>query len=439
MDIYWRLFGRQILWAMPASEMGSPWLGVLQNLRKGGLTMGVYKRGDVYYINYFLNGKRVRKRVGKSKKDADKELTAVQGKIDGRTFVPPRKDSFDKLLDDYEEGQREKKTYKSEQYVIGRIREYFAGAVVQEIGVERVMAFLAHLKALPVRGGKKRGSADINHHMVCLCSILERAVKLEWIARNPAGADKVDRPPKAEPRKKYLTVEDAGRLLNACPPYLYSIVLCALDTGMRKSEVLGLRWSEIKDGMIHLPAGRTKTNTARKVPVSETLGAELERIKAAHRGNKRLAVFDLVFQPPRERKIRRRGEITLLTGPMKDVRGSWAAAKRDAGIDPDLTIHDLRRTWRTHMKTTRTEGGVIRPGIDSYTLNEIDGHANPKIEKTYTPELSDEHLKWAISHVPKWQEAARSHKTATTSEGKKKGLRAVSTQPLDFPGAEEGS
>jgi integrase len=94
-----------------------------------------------------------------------------------------------------------------------------------------------------------------------------------------AVADKVKRPGQGDGRDSLLTVEEAGRLLGACLPHLYPIVLCALDTGMRKSEILGLRWSEIRDGMIHIPASRTKTGKARKVPIAEELAEELQRMK----------------------------------------------------------------------------------------------------------------------------------------------------------------
>lgn len=70
-----------------------------------------------------------------------------------------------------------------------------------------------------------------------------------------------------------------------------------------------------------------------------------------------------------------------------------------AGLDPVLHLHDLRRTFRTHMK---------RAGVDSFTLNEIMGHENPKIEKVYT-QLDDDHLFRAIAHHPDWN----SHTTRT--------------------------
>jgi len=390
--------------------------------------MGVYKRGDTWCISYFLNGLRVRKAIGASKKKAEAELEAIRTDIRGGRYKEPRRDSFDDLLTDYDKQQQGKKGYRTEKYIIQRIGDYFKGAIVQDIGVREVEAFMAYLCKLPVKGGGERGGSDVNHHMVCLCSILQKAVLWEWIDRNPAVTDKVKRPPKGDGRDSLLTVEEAGRLLGACLPHLHPIVLCALDTGMRKSEILGLRWSEIRDGMIHLPASRTKTGKARKVPLADAIGKELQRIKEGRRVKAVVSLFDLVFQPPKERKTRKmgkegeRGKLYIVTDPMKDIRAAWDAAKVKAGINPGLHFHDLRRTWRSHMKMA---------GVDSFTLNLIDGHANPKIETVYT-QLDDEHMKRAIAHVPTW------HKSGTSGAGKEKGLQAESPQPLVFPGAEGG-
>jgi site-specific recombinase XerC len=390
--------------------------------------MGVYKRGDTWCISYFLNGQRVRKAIGANKKKAEAELEATRVDIRNGRYKEPRRDSFDDLVTDYETQQKDKKGYRTEKYIIQRIGSYFKGAIVQDIGVREVEVFMAHLCKLPVKGGGIRGGSDVNHHMVCLCSILQKAVLWEWIDRNPAVTDKVKRPPKGDGRDTLLTVEQAGDLLGACLPHLYPIVLCALDTGMRKSEILGLRWSEIRDGMIHLPASRTKTGKARKVPIAKTFGEELQRIKEKQRSKSVVSLFDLVFQAPRERKYRRkakdgeRGKLYIVTDPMKDIRAAWDAAKVKGKIDPGLHFHDLRRTFRSHMKMA---------GVDSFTLNLIDGHANPKIETVYT-QLDDEHLKRAIAHVPMW------HKSGTVGEGKEKGPEGRNPPALVFAGAEGG-
>jgi hypothetical protein len=171
--------------------------------------MGVYKRGDTWCISYFHNGKRVRKAIG-TKGDANKELTAIKAKIDNRTFVPPREDSFDDLVGEYDQAQAKKAGYRTEKYYIRLVGEYFKGQVIQDIDVKKIEDFQTYLADLPKAGGGKRGGVDINHHMRVLRSILQKAVLRDWIAKNPADTDRVIRPSKGNGRTQYLQREKWG-------------------------------------------------------------------------------------------------------------------------------------------------------------------------------------------------------------------------------------
>ena len=55
-------------------------------------------------------------------------------------------------------------------------------------------------------------------------------------------------------------------LLNECKGHTRDIVECAIHTGMRKSEILGLNWDQIKNGMIYLR--KTKTDNPRQIPIN---------------------------------------------------------------------------------------------------------------------------------------------------------------------------
>jgi len=134
----------------------------------------------------------------------------------------------------------------------------------------------------------------------------------------------------------------------------------------------------------------------------------LDTLKEAQKSPKVVSFSDLVFRFPRVRKARKKDARTphLVKGPLNDIRSAWASALEQAGLDPGLHLHDLRRTFRTHMKMA---------GVDSFTLNEIMGHANPKIEKVYT-QLDDDHLVRAIGRIPEWH----SHKTSTSVRGQEK-------------------
>jgi integrase len=89
------------------------------------------------------------------------------------------------------------------------------------------------------------------------------------------------------------------------PDYLRDIVECAILTGMRKGEILSLRWDQIRDGFIYLR--ETKTNEPRQIPINETLDEVLKRIR-----RKQHLTSDYVF--------------TYLGKSIKDVKTAFNAA-----------------------------------------------------------------------------------------------------------------
>jgi integrase len=77
-------------------------------------------------------------------------------------------------------------------------------------------------------------------------------------------------------RLRYLSVEECKELLGACEPHLRPIVTMALNTGMRKGEILGLTWDrlDLKHGFILLDT--TKNGERREIPINATLRATLK-------------------------------------------------------------------------------------------------------------------------------------------------------------------
>jgi hypothetical protein len=77
----------------------------------------------------------------------------------------------------------------------------------------------------------------------------------------------------------HLTKEEISMLLEKCRSknHLHRIVVCALNTGIRKGEILGLRWDQIRNGFIYLE--ETKTKNRREIPVNEDFSQVLVEIR----------------------------------------------------------------------------------------------------------------------------------------------------------------
>jgi integrase len=123
----------------------------------------------------------------------------------------------------------------------------------------------------------------------------------------------------------------------------------ALHTGMRKGEILGLRWRNVNwERKTVLPTD-TKNGESRRLPIDSKLLHELSE----HRT--RVKSEELVFP-----SYDRNGKVV----PLNDVKGSFVLARTDAGI-ASFRFHDLRHTFASHYVVS---GGQL------YTLSKILGH-----------------------------------------------------------------
>lgn len=391
--------------------------------------MAVWKRGDTWYIDYYFRGKRYKEAVGPSKKEAEAALGKIKGEIrEGRFFERRiiRDVLFESLADEYEKQAKGKKSYHVEKHYIKRVKEYFSRRLLHEITALDVERFKNERKGAPTRAKRPRSGTAVNREMACLRAMLNKALQWEMIERNPAA--KVKMFPEPSGRNAFLSIEEAGRLLDACHSHLRPIVLCALETGMRKSEILGLRWRDIRNVMIYLPAERTKNGKPREIPVSLRLAKELKRIRKSRSSEGVQVASDLVFQPPRRRMALKKGRVQLVIGPMKDFRRAWEAAKTKAGIDPGFHFHDLRHTFASHQKMA---------GVDDFTLMELLGHSDFTMMRRYA-HLTQEHKRKAVEMLPTWKASATGPKTVPNEGTNEKGLQADDPQPIDLHGAEGG-
>ena len=78
-------------------------------------------------------------------------------------------------------------------------------------------------------------------------------------------------------RLRFLNETEIKGLLEACLPHLRPVVETAILTGMRRGEILSLKWDQIRGGFIYLE--RTKTNEARQIPISDALEAVFKDIR----------------------------------------------------------------------------------------------------------------------------------------------------------------
>lgn len=351
----------------------------------------VRKRGAGYQIDYFdPAGKRVRKTF-KKKKDAEAELgKRVSLKAEGR-YLDVKKDcvtTFGELIKKYTENFEKQRSFENwKELCLNNFKEYFGeSTILANIRYVDLETYKNRLKQSITRRGTIRTIASVNREMSCLRHLLHKSVEWEMIEQSPFGRGKSMQEKENNARIRYLDKDEIARLLNTCSPHLRSIVICALNTGMRRGELLGLKWSQINNGFIYLR--ETKTNESRQVPVNSTLAALLEALR-----KQRTVGSEYVFTFSRKDKKKKDAKGMLLNliqnepgNRINSVKVSFAAAVRRSKI-PDFRFHDLRHTFASHFVM---RGGSLKD------LQEILGHKTMTMTLRYS-HLSQDHKMKAIN------------------------------------------
>lgn len=167
-----------------------------------------------------------------------------------------------------------------------------------------------------------------------------------------------------------------------------------IHTGMRRGEILNLKWFQIKNGLIYLK--KTKTNEPREIPVNDAVQAVFNRRKR----NFKLRVS--------ERKDRQKEYVLTFRGEaVGTIYTAFKAAMKKAGIE-NFRFHDLRHTFASQLIL---KGGTLKD------VQEILGHKNMTMTLRYS-HLTQEHKKNAVSLLnslpaPKHTEKSTCHKTVT--------------------------
>lgn len=331
-------------------------------------------------------GKRIRVRFQK-KKEADDELSKRMALIAENRYLDVKKDcktSLNELIEKYNLNANLRKTKDT---YLNNFREYFGGeTILSNIRYVHVETYRSHLMQKLTRSGALRTHASINREMSCLRHLFKKAVEWEMVEQSPFGRGKSLLLKENNRRLRYLTEDEISRLLDACstkviefptkrghikqmtrkdPDYLREIVECALLTGMRKGEILSLKWEQIRNGFIYLT--KTKTNEARQIPVNEDLERLFKRIR------KRVNLKSpYVF--------------TFQGKPISDIKNAFNAAVKRAGIE-DFRFHDLRHTFASHLIM---RGGTLKD------VQELLGHKSMTMTLRYA-HLSQEHKKAAVN------------------------------------------
>ncbi|HHT9126695.1 MAG TPA: tyrosine-type recombinase/integrase [Candidatus Brocadiia bacterium] len=328
--------------------------------------MGIYLKGKNWYIDYYVKGRRKRKKVSPSKKLAEQVLKDVHVKIAKGEYLgiyEEKKILFDEYAQqylDYCKANKAASTYeRCARLNVRQLTSAFKGCYLFDITSHMIEKYKAmRLQAV--------APATVNRELACIKHMYTKAIEWGYVKLNPGKGVKVLKEPPG--RLRYLKPDEVEALLKECPGYIRPIVLTALNTGMRKSEILHLRWAEVDLENRKITVTNTKNNEVRVIPINQTLLRELSALP----------------QNPKSGYVFTNGH----GRPFVDIKKGFASALKRAGIE-DFRLHDLRHTFGSHL---------VMQGVDLRTVQQVMGHKEIKMTMRYS-HLSPEYVQEAMERL----------------------------------------
>jgi Site-specific recombinase XerD len=330
--------------------------------------MGLIKRGDNWFIDYRVNGRRKREKIGTSRKLAENVLSKRRTEIAENRYLDVRKkyrvsfDDFAKtFLELHSHLNKKPRVARRDFFLINRLGSHFSGKLLSEITPQMVERY----KADRIKDVKP---ATVNRELACLKCMLNKAIEWGKASDNPVRKVKLFK--ENNKRIRYLEKEEIRKLIANCPGNLQPIVIAAVFTGMRKSEILTLQWKNINFdlGIIYLLD--TKNGERREVLMNDTVKRALVAVPKHPDSS-------YVF-------CHKSGK------PYYNVRKSFDATLKKCDII-DFRFHDLRHTFASQL---------VMMGIDLKTIQELMGHKSIEMTLRYS-HLSPDHKKKAVEILGK--------------------------------------
>jgi integrase len=344
-------------------------------------TAGIYKRGKVFWITYMgMDGvQKFESTKSKLKADADYLLACRKKDVaEGITpLAPSRKkyaSTFDELSERYLDYCKAQKDYVGKCGRVAMLKREFGSMKLTDFTLELLEIYqarrLSESRPPIMEGGEVRPPvkpATVNRELGVLKNMFTKAEQWGLIPDSTLKTVHKLKMSQANNRRiRFMSIAESRLLVKSCNRGLRELVVFALNTGCRRSEIFSLTWEhvDLKHGFVRIDA--SKNGESRDVPINAALAEMLKGI-VRHIGS------PYVFINPD-------------TGTRyQDVKRSFATARRKAAI-MDFHFHDLRHTFASHL---------VMNGVDLTTVSRLLGHKSLTMTLRYA-HLAPDHLKRAV-------------------------------------------
>jgi integrase len=390
--------------------------------------MAIYRRGEEWWYHFWFDGQHFQEYANtKNKRQARRaearhkaELLLGVRKIESKV-EPPVKPPVEPTTESQKNprfadfavpylafSKANKRSYGVEVYYVNATLVPFFGQLrLSEISALKVEEF----KQKRLEDGLKKSS--INREVGLLKSMLETGLEWELTRRNAARKAKlfVADDPESD---RVLSYEEEGKLLAACAtpelryraPHLMIVILIALYTGLRRGEILRLRWEHIDFQHGMLTVRKSKTRSGKR---AVNLNAELRQMLALLHEQRH---SEWVFPSPK--RFQKPGESER---HIEDVKNAFRRAVRLSRIAP-ITFHQLRHTFCSRLGNA---------GVPMPVIQELAGHASITMTRHYT-HPADERKQKAVEGLLRGRDVTKSATEADKIESGTLGVKVAEAQ-----------
>jgi integrase len=259
-------------------------------------------------------------------------------------------------------------TYIRDRSLAAAVLQHFGKMTLRAITSGEVQRYVDQRVGVRTRFKKAIKPATVNRELMCISGAMTEAMKRGYIDRNPVFG--VPQLPEHNDRLPWLTAQEEERLLGYAPDFLKPMILTALHSGMRRGEIMRLKWGDVDFDQGLIRVAESKSHKTRYIPINATLRKLLESIDHFV-GEKGPSPY-VFTNPATETRY-------------EDVSHAFDRAANRAGYD-DVTFHTLRHTFASRM---------AQRGIPLKAIQELLGHGTMQMTMRYA-HLSPNNLRDAV-------------------------------------------